>query len=693
MRIQYFNRTKRKITVMRPKLLWLTCVSLLFSICLFAQKRKRGTNPNLVVYKYGDVKAEDFEPKFYDVDTSANAVILDAVGSTSFIGNNNGNFSIEYLEQKRVRLLKKTSFDREAQVEILLYHESGEEEKLVNFEAITYNVENGKLITTKLNRKDLFVEKYNDKYNLYKFTFPNLQEGSIIEYKYTTSSPFYFFLQPWNFQEDIPCLWSEYQATIPNSILDYVVIKKGFHPYILDTAVSATGSYTITSQNGSSASDVTNLSSSTVTGHWAMKDVPALRKEPFITSLENYRSKISFQLRKVKHGSGDEENVLGTWQQLAEKMLAREDFGAGLSKNNGWLNDDIKSVTRNTSSGVEKVKRIYEYVRDNYTCKTEGGLYLSSTLKKVYQDKAGNVADINLLLTAACRNAGFKASPVILSTRDNGLVNEIYPLIQQYNYVLCRVTVDDRDYLLDATHKYLGFGKLSPNVYNTSVRIIDTEPAALLMSSDSLNESKITSVFIVNEKDHKMSAAVNNICGFNESNQLREDLSKHSKDSYFKNIKSMYTGDVEISEEEIDSLRLLEDPVKVKYDVTLDLGDEDVIYFNPMIGSQEKDNPFTSSDRYYPVEMPFCKDETYVLNMEIPKGYEVDELPKSARVNLNEKEGIFEYLIAKSGDRIQLRSHVKLAKAIYEPEDYQTLRDFYSYIVKKQAEQVVFKKK
>jgi hypothetical protein len=34
-----------------------------------------------------------------------------------------------------------------------------------------------------------------------------------------------------------------------------------------------------------------------------------------------------------------------------------------------------------------------------------------------------------------------------------------------------------------------------------------------------------------------------------------------------------------------------------------------------------------------------------------------------------------------------------LNKANFQPEDYNTLRDFFAYVVKKQSEQIVFKKK
>ena len=78
--------------------------------------------------------------------------------------------------------------------------------------------------------------------------------------------------------------------------------------------------------------------------------------------------------------------------------------------------------------------------------------------------------------------------------------------------------------------------------------------------------------------------------------------------------------------------------------------------------------------------------------MQIPAGYQLDELPKQAKVTLNGNEGSFEYLIQQAGGRIQLRTRLKLNKANFAPQDYETLRNFFAFIVQKQAEQIVFKK-
>ena len=122
------------------------------------------------------------------------------------------------------------------------------------------------------------------------------------------------------------------------------------------------------------------------------------------------------------------------------------------------------------------------------------------------------------------------------------------------------------------------------------------------------------------------------------------------------------------------------------------MGSSDILYFDPMFGEQYKTNPFKAMERHYPVEIPYLIDETYLLTMDIPTGYQVDELPKSARVAYNENEGQFEYLFQKGENNLQMRVHLKLNKAFFPVDEYGTLRDFFAFVVKKESEQVVFKK-
>ncbi|MFN9666176.1 MAG: hypothetical protein ACK57C_06240 [Bacteroidota bacterium] len=78
--------------------------------------------------------------------------------------------------------------------------------------------------------------------------------------------------------------------------------------------------------------------------------------------------------------------------------------------------------------------------------------------------------------------------------------------------------------------------------------------------------------------------------------------------------------------------------------------------------------------------------------MEIQKGYEVDEIPKSVRFFLNENEGVFEYIAVKKPDRVQLRCTLHLKKSVFSQDDYDSLREFFAFAIQKQGEQIVLKK-
>jgi hypothetical protein len=470
-------------------------------------------------------------------------------------------------------------------------------------------------------------------------------------------------------------------------------MKHGYLPYTVDSATQSWRMYTISFPGDPAETPVLfDIGSNTITHRWAIKDIPALSGQNFTTSLKNYGARLDFQLRRIKSSKADMREYMGNWEQLANRLMAEDNFGVELNHPNGWLNSDIAKITDGAATGVEKAQRWYNYVRDNFTWNGKQDIYLSKTLKQTFTDKNGNAADLNLLLLAGLLNLHLESYPAILSTRDNGKASEMYPIINQYNYVICCAKIDGRQYNLDATDKMLGFGKLPERVFNESARLLEDTTTLISLSADSLKESKITTLSITDNEDGKpMAASFASVLGQYESLGLRRKLAKQTPEDFFKDLKTKFSFQTDITGAEIDSLKNLEVPLTVKYNFTLPL-DNDIIYLNPMLNEGYKENPFKSIERLYPVEMPYCMDELYVLNMDIPNGYKVEELPKSTRFKLNDNDGMFEYIIAQGNGKIQLRCRLKLNKANFETEDYEALRNFFASVVQKQAEQVVLKK-
>ncbi|MBC7890044.1 MAG: DUF3857 and transglutaminase domain-containing protein [Ferruginibacter sp.] len=652
--------------------------------------------------KFGKVKPEDFEVKSQLIDSGTNAVVVAHLGKTTFVANTNElTFSLVYVEKKRIKVINKNGFDA-ATITIPLYVSDNKSEKLEDLDAYTYNIENGKVVETKVEKSSVFTEKHSKNWTYKKFTFPALKEGSIIEYSYEVKSDFFFNLQPWTFQGEYPVLWSQYEAAIPE-FYKYVTLSQGHQPFFINKVYTTQTSFSfvehvereITARNQvGSALNKFSIEGAIDYHTWVMKDVPALKEEAFTTTLRNAVAKTEFQLNQIVFPRSMPQNYMDSWEKVAKDLMLDEKFGLQIDRANNWLDNEVNDIVKTVTIPKEKAQKIFEYVRDNFTHNNINGIYITTTLKDVFKNKNGSVADINMLLIAMLKNQKIDANPVILSTRDHGFTHEIYPLIGRYNYVVAKIAIDNKDLYMDATARKLSFGRLPSKVYNGQAREISKNQAVpLYFMSDSLKESGMTTVIISNLEKGGVEGILTHNFGVYESLNLRNKMTKTLPDDFKKSLQQQYPEEIAIDHIQIDSLKLLNEPVGLKFDLKFkSFVDDDIVYFNPMLGEAIKKNPFTAAERFYPVEMPYTIDDMYILSMEIPKGYKVDELPKSVRLNLNEDEGMFEYLVSSDKNHLQMRCRLQLTRATYLNEDYQNLRDFYTFVIKKEAEHIVFKK-
>lgn len=657
---------------------------LLLSLSVYAQEKSTA--------KFGSVTEKDFANTVYQVDSNANAVVIADIGSSEIEGNTKGWFSLVFKHYKRIHILNKNAYDL-ANVSIPLYTNGDDEEQLEKVKAVTYNLENGKVVETKLDVKaNIFKDKINKNKVIKKFTFPNVKEGSIIEYEYTITSDFLYNLQPWEFQGAYPRLWSEYNLSLPE-FLGYVFLTQGYKKFDISEKKDRSSMFSVLDSRGSGTSERYNINAGVSDYHWVMKNVPALKEEKFTSTIDNHISKIEFQMSEYKYPL-TYRSIMGTWPKLTEMLMNDDQFGKQVTRDNGWLKDDVGPLKSAAKNKTETLTNIYNYVRDHYTCTDHSALWMEHSLKDVVRTHSGSVAEINLLLLAMLKNADIDADPVILSTRSHGFTYSVYPLLSQYNYVIARAVVDGKTWYLDATEPHLGIGHLPIRCYNGNARIVNKEADITEFTTDSLKEEKNTSIFIINDEKGNLIGSMQQTPGYYESFDLRDRIKDKGKDELQKDIKKDFGTDVVLSNFVIDSLEKLESSIVIKYDFDIKDEKEDIMYLNPMFGEATKENPFKSAERRYPVEMPYTFDETYTLQLEVPHGYVVDELPQSVVVKLNEEnEGMFEYRISQSGENISFRSRIRISRSYFLPEEYEMLREFFNLIVKKHAEQIVFKKK
>jgi hypothetical protein len=634
------------------------------------------------------VIAADFAPRSLPNTDSSVAIILADIGEIHFVGNEHKWFSYVFQRHTRIKILNKKAFDL-ATVRIQLYRPSEDPEKLDKVVASTFNLENGQVTEVKLEKKDIFEDRKRKEHTESRFTLPAVREGSIIDYFYTIISPYDAFLPTWQFQsERCPCLRSELTVEIPQALF-YTVVKQGVHPYAVDKGSEGMNSYRLGENNGSSMT----VNATVTKHHWAMMDIPAFKVEGYLFCPENYLDRIDFQLAKTYDGE-QFHDYYNSWKQATEQLMSKDFFGAKLDDDNPTVTDCTNKAVAAGGDFAGQAREIYYYLTKNFTCDDHNNMYIRNGLSDVVHKHSGTVGDINLLLVAMLRKIGLSADPVVLTTRDQGFNLATYPVLERLNYVIARVRIGGKVVFLDAAHPKLGFGQLDGNCYNGHARIISLKDSgSVYMEPDSLLERKTTVVYIGSTAKGDEEGTWESTLGRQESYELREHVSEGGEKAFFQNIQTQYGEDIVISDGGVDSLDQPEEPVKVHYSFQIRSGEaEPKIYLNPFIGTGLRKNPFMAAERKYPIEMPYARDDLYIFTIQIPDGYTVEELPKSAKATLNGNDGTFDYLIGAQGGTIQLRCRLKLNKANFAPEDYSSLRDFYALVVQKEAESIVMKK-
>lgn len=642
--------------------------------------------------KFGKIDKNDLLVKSYPIDTNANAVVLYEKGEVSFVPNNNGFFAIQYNIFKRIHILKKAGYGM-ANVEVPLYYSNGADERCDNIKAVTYNLENNQVVESNLDNKSVFLEKVDFHNQLKKFTLPNVKEGSIIDYKYAVTSDFIFYIDPWYFQSHkAPKLWSEYTVNEPY-FFDYLMIPKGNQLFAVNKKTTKSENYSIRENSKAGSGDQTTFSCNETRSTWVMKDVPELKVENFSYTPANFLSAVEFKLSAIRQPLTSRD-LKQTWQDATNKLMGNENFGAGLYNSNNWLDDEVSPLLKAGSDKLATATMIYNYVRDNYKCTGKPqSIYLSQSLKTTFNTHKGSVPEINLLLAAIYRHAGYDAEPVILSTTDNGYTFPLYPILTKFNYVVIKVRINNTNYFLDATQP-LKFGIMQPACYNGHARVVNENANPMAFLADSIINKSMSSLYMTYDSTGSFQGRVWQTPGIYSSSAIRKSIKESSEDDYFKTIKKGVVNDIEYISKSIDSANNPDVPLKIKYSFKTPPEKANILYFNPMAMFALKSNPFYEENRKYPIELPYKTDETFFANMIVPAGYKIDELPVSMKLKLDDEEnGYFDYVIDTTATTIAFKSVLKINRAYFHAEDYELLREFYKMVLKKQNEQIVFKKK
>ena len=103
-----------------------------------------------------------------------------------------------------------------------------------------------------------------------------------------------------------------------------------------------------------------------------------------MTSIEDYRTKLSFYLEAIQFPNTATRTIIEAWGPTAKLVMDDEDFGDFIDRK-GALKDELATVINDKMTPIEKVQAIYEYVGKNFEAKSAYSIWMTSSLKELKQ--------------------------------------------------------------------------------------------------------------------------------------------------------------------------------------------------------------------------------------------------------------------------------------------------------------------
>ncbi|RKS01582.1 DUF3857 domain-containing protein [Flavobacterium sp. 102] len=623
----------------------------------------------------------------HEKDTSAPAAILYKKGRTYFKYSSKSGFTSYTEIALKIKIYKNKGLKwADFQIPYYIGYKFLEDEAVEIKKAYTYNLENDKIIKVKVAGESKFKDRINENWNVKKITFPNVKVGSIIELNYQLKTENLTELPDFQYQYEIPVDKVEYTTKIPEFYI-YKGIKTGYAEIETD-AVLENASQSFDDQY----SRTMTMNYKQVKTSYKAQNIPALQEEEYVNNINNYYSKIKHELEVIRMPEEKPKPIATTWNDIAKSIYSQKEFGGELEKNKYFI-DDLRTIVKETDSLETKMNKVFNHLKNRMNWDGNYGYYPRKEIDKAYDERTGNVAEINLILTAMLRLSGLEAYPILLSTRDNGLA--AFPNKTFLNYVIASVNIKGKVYLLDATDKISNVNFIpvrALNQFGVLMKKDGTSEEIDLMPK--INSHTSTNILVtINNEGEALGKVRNQYWEYN-AYVFEQKNDGYTTESLIEKLEKTYQG-LEVSEYTVQKTTDFSKPTIENYAFISSNSVEiigDKMYVAPLLFFTLTENPFKQETRKYPVDFVFPHQQKFNISIKIPEGYSIEKIPDPKAIAMPDNLAGMKYNILTTGNQVQLLYTFDMNQAVIGSEYYEALKSFYKEMINKQTEKIVLKR-
>ena len=647
---------------------------LLLAFCLATDSQT--IEPNL---KWGKPTDQELQMTEYAADKDADAVILYHKTDVSYQFVN-GSFKIFYRINTRYKVLKPEG--KRVADQKIVYYESNSltKEMVAGLKATAYNLENNKLVKTKMERQMINEEQIDKNERLLKFSVPQVKVGTVIEYEYRIESDYYGDIRDWNAQSDIPVVYTCYSLSIPEWF------KFNIEQTGMNTLETKEDDESVTLMYNGGMEKI-NAKVRTFTG----KNLPALKSDDFVWNAGDYGDKITAELAGIFIPGAVHKNYTSTWNDIDIKLMEDDEFGGRMKKSSPLKAEIVAAGIPAIADKKERIAAVWQMLKSKVRWNGDYAFWGNSA-SKILKEGTGTNADINFLLINMLHDANIESTPIVMRTRDRGKLPLSHASLKYLNTFVVGIE------MTDSTLAYLdgscvdGYLNVLPAklLVDRARAVKKNAPGFWTNLQESARARENTTIQALLKADGQLEGKKTSILTEGAAASLRRTW-RLAKDSVEQIQKMQERDDIVIQSYHIDGRQDFSPMVKEEMTFTKQCDAAgDIIYLNPLVFVPLKESPFTTAERILPIEFPYKQAETLNSIISMPEGYVVEEVPKPIIIRL---DGATARIICNvKDDMINIQYQMNISKTFFGSGDYQDLKSFFDKVAESNKNILTIKK-
>jgi hypothetical protein len=632
------------------------------------------SEPNL---KWGKPTDEELNMTEYPNDKDADAVELCRLVDVNYNWVNN-SFRVYYRVKCRLKVLKpEGKHVGDQSISIHTGEGNHRNEIVAGLKAATYNMENGKMVKTKMESSMVHEEQLDKTTKLIKFSLPQVRVGSVIEYEYRIESDYFYNLRDWYAQKNIPVVYSKYELAVPE-----------WFSFNIDQ----TGMNQLEYKNNSTSMAIGDTHLNVKEDIFIARNLPALKDDDYVWCAEDYGTKITHELKGIYVPGAVYKDYTSKWEDIDKTLLEDDEFGGRIKKSSPLKDEILSAGIPAISDPQERAAACWQMLKKKVKWNGDYAFWAKSG-SKVLKEGTGTNADINFLYINMLRDAGIEAYPVVMRLRNHGRLPLSHASLKYLSSFVVGIQLNDTTATyMDASVEDGYLNVLPPRLLTEMARTVrkgkQGEWVNLLKNAQSA-ETTIIQATINDEGIISGSKQTN--CVGEAAASLRKKW-RTAKDSIDVIHQMQERDEMEITQYQIEGRHDFSPTVRETINFTKSCTTAgDLIYLNPLVFVPWQKNPFTTDTRNLPVEFPYSQRENLNVTLTIPEGWEVEEVPQPIILKF---DGITARIGIRQMDNVLLTQYsLNTKRTFFSQQQYQDLKSFIDKLIESNKKIITLKKK